>query len=105
MPKVHVNDTTYLKLKELAEEQNRPVANMLDTILVNVWGKQPANPLDRLKHPSAELAEPKFDVKAEPKKDAFDALKQAFGVTLCKHGASPELCKHAKIVNGKKACK
>lgn len=41
----------------------------------------------------------------EPKKDAFDALKQTFGVTLCKHGASPGLCKHAKVVNGKKVCK
>lgn len=24
---------------------------------------------------------------------------------LCKHGADPKLCKHAKVINGKKVCK
>lgn len=42
-----------------------------------------------------------FDTK---KQVDFAALKQTLGVNLCKHGASPELCKHAKLIGGKKVC-
>lgn len=47
-------------------------------------------------------------------KPAFEALKPkpiveeiatVFDVKLCKHGASPEFCKYAKVHNGKKVCK
>lgn len=44
MPKIHLSDSVYEKLKELATEQNRSIANMAETILSNVWGKQPADP-------------------------------------------------------------
>lgn len=32
-------------------------------------------------------------------------IAEVFDVSLCKHGASPEFCKYAKVVNGKKVCR
>lgn len=60
MPKIHINGDVYTKLKELAEEQNRSIANMAETILYNVWGKQPSNPVQRKQYPSEELKPPKL---------------------------------------------
>ena len=43
MPKIHIRDDVYDKLKGLAERENRSISNMAETILLNVWGKQPAD--------------------------------------------------------------
>lgn len=38
-------------------------------------------------------------------KPIVEKIAEVFDVSLCKHGASPEYCKYAKVVNGKKVCK
>lgn len=46
------------------------------------------------------------DTNTAPIEPLVDKLnKVTGGIKTCKHGSDPELCKFAKVVNGKKVCK
>jgi hypothetical protein len=45
------------------------------------------------------FADVMFNLAEEPEAKAVGEVK------LCKHGSFPELCKFAKVINGKKICK
>ena len=76
MPKIHIRDDVYEKLKELSEEQNRSISNMAETILLNVWGKQPMSKAfvtEELKDPTEGLIREE-KIASEPTARTKDAI-------------------------------
>lgn len=89
MPKIHLNERVYTKLKEMAGEQNRSVANMAETVLTNAWGRQPIDRVERIKHPDGIIK--------EPGKATIEALKEKIDAVCTGHPSKRWNC-------GRKGC-